>query len=92
MTVIIKLTALNYSCVQGWLRKRSPQEAEMLRELFSGSFSELYRFSVQSLDYKMDMLEAFIIMQCINMLQGLLQVPKVFGKHVGMCKMFHTPT
>lgn len=63
--------------MQGWLRKRSPQEAEVLRELFSGSFPELYRFSVQCLDYKMDMLEAFIIMQCINVLQGLLQVPKV---------------
>lgn len=57
---------------QGWLEKRSPQEAEVLRGLFSSSFSELYRFSVQSLESKVDMLEAFVIMQCINMLQGLI--------------------
>lgn len=58
------------------MNKRSPQEAEVLRELFSSSFSEVYRFSVQSLEFKMDMLEAFVIMQCINMLQGLIP-PKV---------------
>jgi len=63
-------------CVQGWLKNRSPQEGVVLRDLFSSSFPELYRFSIQSLQYKMDMLEAFIIMQCINMLQGLIQ-PKV---------------
>lgn len=61
---------------QGWLKKRSPQEAETLRQLFSSSFSDLYRFSVQSLEFKMDVLEAFVIMQCINMLQGLIP-PKV---------------
>lgn len=48
----------------------------MLRELFSSSFSDVYLFSVQSLEFKMDMLEAFVIMQCINMLQGLIP-PKV---------------
>ncbi|XP_063344566.1 dynein axonemal heavy chain 5 isoform X2 [Pelmatolapia mariae] len=58
--------------LEGWLKKRSPHEAKILRELFSSSFSELYRFCVQSLEFKMDMLEAFVIMQCINMLQGLI--------------------
>uniref|UniRef100_A0A3P8Q8G2 Dynein axonemal heavy chain 5 n=1 Tax=Astatotilapia calliptera TaxID=8154 RepID=A0A3P8Q8G2_ASTCA len=58
--------------LEGWLKKRSPHEAEILRKLFSSSFSELYRFCVQSLEFKMDMLEAFVIMQCINMLQGLI--------------------
>ena len=52
--------------------KRSYQEAEVLRELFSNSFSALYCYTVQSLECKMDMLEAFVIMQCINMLQGLI--------------------
>lgn len=66
---------------QGWLKKRSPQEAETLRQLFSSSFSDMYRFSVQSLEFKMDMLEAFVIMQCINMLQGLIP-PKVMVQHV----------
>ncbi|KAF5899802.1 dynein heavy chain 5, axonemal, partial [Clarias magur] len=81
--VFMSSSVLGWSPIlEGWLRKRSPQEAEVLRELFSGSFPELYRFSVQSLDYKMDMLEAFIIMQCINVLQGLLQVPKEQGSEV----------
>ena len=61
---------------QGWLKRRSAQEAEVLRDLFSSSFVELYRYSTQALQYKMDMLEAFIIMQSINMLQGLIP-PKV---------------
>ncbi|XP_060727240.1 dynein axonemal heavy chain 5 [Tachysurus vachellii] len=79
--VFMSSSVLGWSPIlEGWLRKRSLQEAEVLRELFSESFPELYRFSVQSLDYKMDMLEAFIVMQCINVLQGLLQVPKQGGE------------
>jgi hypothetical protein len=58
--------------MQGWLKKRSRQEGEVLRELFSSSFPELYRFTVRCLEYKIDMLEAFVIMQSINMLQGLI--------------------
>ncbi|TSL82498.1 Dynein heavy chain 5, axonemal [Bagarius yarrelli] len=78
--VFMSSSVLGWSPIlDGWLRKRSPQEAEVLRQLFSGSFSELYRFSMQCLDYKMEMLEAFIIMQCINVLQGLLQRLYVFA-------------
>ncbi|XP_051576060.1 dynein axonemal heavy chain 5 [Myxocyprinus asiaticus] len=77
--VFMSSSVLNWSPIlEGWLKNRSPQEGVVLRNLFSSSFSELYRFSVQSLQYKMDMLEAFIIMQCINMLQGLIQ-PKEQG-------------
>uniref|UniRef100_A0A8C1TUR2 Dynein, axonemal, heavy chain 5 n=1 Tax=Cyprinus carpio TaxID=7962 RepID=A0A8C1TUR2_CYPCA len=77
--VFMSSSVLNWSPIlEGWLKNRSPQEGVVLRELFSSSFPELYRFSVQSLQYKMDMLEAFIIMQCINMLQGLIQ-PKEQG-------------
>uniref|UniRef100_A0A672FP32 Dynein, axonemal, heavy chain 5 n=1 Tax=Salarias fasciatus TaxID=181472 RepID=A0A672FP32_SALFA len=71
--VFMSSSVLSWSPIlEGWLKKRSPQEASVLRGLFSSSFSELYRFSVQSLEFKMDMLEAFVIMQCINMLQGLI--------------------
>ncbi|XP_034553818.1 dynein heavy chain 5, axonemal isoform X3 [Notolabrus celidotus] len=71
--VFMSSSVLNWSPIlEAWLMKRSPQEADILRELFSSSFSELYCFSVQSLEFKMDMLEAFVIMQCINMLQGLI--------------------
>lgn len=54
----------------------------MLRELFSSSFPELYRFSVQSLEFKMDLLEAFVIMQCINMLQGLIPLKVNLNIHM----------
>uniref|UniRef100_A0A8C6KVS4 Dynein axonemal heavy chain 5 n=1 Tax=Nothobranchius furzeri TaxID=105023 RepID=A0A8C6KVS4_NOTFU len=71
--VFMSSSVLSWSPIlEGWLKKRSPQEAEVLRQLFSSSFPELYRFCVQSLEFKMDMLEAFVIMQCINMLQGLI--------------------
>ncbi|XP_046898543.1 dynein axonemal heavy chain 5 isoform X2 [Hypomesus transpacificus] len=67
--------------LEGWLKKRSPQEGEVLRQLFSSSFPELYRFSVHTLEFKMEMLEAFVIMQSINMLQGLIP-PKEQGVEV----------
>nr|XP_046256822.1 dynein axonemal heavy chain 5 [Scatophagus argus] len=79
--VFMSSSVLNWSPIlEGWLKKRSLQEAEVLRELFSSSFPELYRFSVQSLEFKMDMLEAFIIMQCINMLQGLIPPKEQCGE------------
>uniref|UniRef100_A0A8D2ZSB6 Dynein, axonemal, heavy chain 5 n=1 Tax=Scophthalmus maximus TaxID=52904 RepID=A0A8D2ZSB6_SCOMX len=78
--VFMSSSVLNWSPIlEGWLEKRSPQEAEVLRGLFSSSFSELYRFSVQSLESKVDMLEAFVIMQCINMLQGLIPLKEQCG-------------
>ncbi|XP_051812950.1 dynein axonemal heavy chain 5 [Acanthochromis polyacanthus] len=79
--VFMSSSVLNWSPIlEGWLKKCSPQEAEILRELFSSSFSDLYRFSVQSLEFKMDMLEAFVIMQCINMLQGLIPPKEQCGE------------
>ncbi|CAJ1061771.1 dynein heavy chain 5%2C axonemal isoform X1 [Xyrichtys novacula] len=79
--VFMSSSVLNWSPIlEAWLMKRSPQEAEVLRGLFTSSFSELYRFSVQSLEFKMDMLEAFVIMQCINMLQGLIPSKEQCGE------------
>uniref|UniRef100_A0A3P9J502 Dynein, axonemal, heavy chain 5 n=1 Tax=Oryzias latipes TaxID=8090 RepID=A0A3P9J502_ORYLA len=79
--VFMSSSVLGWSPIlEGWLKQRSPNEAEVLRQLFSSSFSELYRFSVQSLEFKMDMLEAFVIMQCINMLQGLIPLKEQCGE------------
>ncbi|XP_075868615.1 dynein axonemal heavy chain 5 isoform X3 [Nelusetta ayraudi] len=79
--VFMSSSVLNWSPIlEGWLKKRSPQEADVLRELFSSSFSDLYNFSVQSLEFKMDMLEAFVIMQCINMLHGLIPSKEQSGE------------
>ncbi|KAL4616938.1 dynein heavy chain 5, axonemal [Arapaima gigas] len=80
--VFMSSSVLNWSPIlEGWLKKRSPQEGEVLRGLYSSSFSELYCFSIQSLEYKMEVLEAFVIMQSINMLQGLIP-PKDQGGEV----------
>ncbi|KAI7806102.1 putative dynein heavy chain 5 [Triplophysa rosa] len=77
--VFMSSSVLNWSPIlEGWLKNRSPQEGLVLRDLFSSSFPQLFHFSVQSLQYKMEMLEAFFIMQSINMLQGLIQ-PKEQG-------------
>ncbi|KAJ8415685.1 hypothetical protein AAFF_G00402420 [Aldrovandia affinis] len=80
--VFMSSSVLSWSPIlEGWLKRRSAWEGEVLRELYSSSFPELYRFSLQSLEYKMDMLEAFVIMQSINMLQGLIP-PKEQGGEV----------
>uniref|UniRef100_A0A8W4F932 Dynein axonemal heavy chain 5 n=1 Tax=Sus scrofa TaxID=9823 RepID=A0A8W4F932_PIG len=63
--------------LEGFLKKRSPQEAEILRQLYIKSFPDLYRFSIQNLEHQMEMLEALVVMQSINMLQGLI-LPSVF--------------
>uniref|UniRef100_A0A8D0GPG5 Dynein axonemal heavy chain 5 n=1 Tax=Sphenodon punctatus TaxID=8508 RepID=A0A8D0GPG5_SPHPU len=71
--VFMSSSVLNWSPIlEGFLKKRSQQEAEILRQLYTSSFPDLYRFSIQSLEYKIEMLEAFVIMQSINMVQGLM--------------------
>uniref|UniRef100_A0A672U8C5 Dynein axonemal heavy chain 5 n=1 Tax=Strigops habroptila TaxID=2489341 RepID=A0A672U8C5_STRHB len=77
--VFMSSSVLSWSPIlEGFLKRRSFQEAEILRQLYSSSFPELYRFSIQCLQYKTEMLEAFVIMQSINMLQGLIP-PKEQG-------------
>uniref|UniRef100_A0A8V0X370 Dynein axonemal heavy chain 5 n=1 Tax=Gallus gallus TaxID=9031 RepID=A0A8V0X370_CHICK len=77
--VFMSSSVLNWSPIlEGFLRRRSFQEAEILRGLYSSSFPDLYRFSIQSLQSKTEVLEAFVIMQSINMMQGLIP-PKEQG-------------
>uniref|UniRef100_A0A8C8C8Z2 Dynein, axonemal, heavy chain 5 n=1 Tax=Oncorhynchus tshawytscha TaxID=74940 RepID=A0A8C8C8Z2_ONCTS len=79
--VFMSSSVLDWSPIlEGWLKKRSCQEGEVLRELFSSSFPELYRFTVRCLEYKIDMLEAFVIMQSINILQGLIPAKEQCGE------------
>uniref|UniRef100_A0A8C3PTP1 Dynein axonemal heavy chain 5 n=1 Tax=Calidris pygmaea TaxID=425635 RepID=A0A8C3PTP1_9CHAR len=77
--VFMSSSILNWSPIlEGFLKTRSFQEAEILRQLYASSFPDLYYFSIQSLQCKTEMLEAFVIMQSINMLQGLIP-PKEQG-------------
>uniref|UniRef100_A0A8D1M5E9 AAA+ ATPase domain-containing protein n=1 Tax=Sus scrofa TaxID=9823 RepID=A0A8D1M5E9_PIG len=78
--------------LEGFLKKRLPQEAEILRQLYIKSFPDLYRFSIQNLEHQMEMLEALVVMQSINMLQGLIP-PKEHGgdvtpEHLGKLYVF----
>ncbi|EPY86356.1 dynein heavy chain 5, axonemal [Camelus ferus] len=61
-------------------------------ELYTQSFPDLYRFSVQSLEHRMEMLEAFVITQSISMLQGLIppkeQGAEVTAEHLGRLFVF----
>ncbi|XP_027744230.1 dynein heavy chain 5, axonemal isoform X4 [Empidonax traillii] len=77
--VFMSSSVLSWSPIlEGFLKRRSSQEAEILRQLYSSSFPDLYSFSIQSLHCKTEMLEAFVIMQSINILQGLIP-PKEQG-------------
>ncbi|XP_009583720.1 PREDICTED: dynein heavy chain 5, axonemal-like, partial [Fulmarus glacialis] len=77
--VFMSSSVLNWSPIlEGFLKRRSFQEAEILRQLYSSSFPDLHRFSIQSLQCKTEMLESFVIMQSINMMQGLIP-PKEQG-------------
>uniref|UniRef100_A0A8C3EUT6 Dynein axonemal heavy chain 5 n=1 Tax=Corvus moneduloides TaxID=1196302 RepID=A0A8C3EUT6_CORMO len=77
--VFMSSSVLSWSPIlEGFLKRCSLQEAEILRQLYSLTFPDLYHFSIQSLHCKTEMLEAFVIMQSINMLQGLI-LPKEQG-------------
>ncbi|XP_061631916.1 dynein axonemal heavy chain 5 [Phyllopteryx taeniolatus] len=85
--VFMSSSVLSWSPIlEGWLKKRCPQEVAVLRGLFASSFTKLYRFCVQSLEFKIELLEAFVIMQCINILQGLIptkeQCADLSGEHL----------
>ncbi|XP_054207920.1 dynein axonemal heavy chain 5 isoform X8 [Homo sapiens] len=91
--VFMSSSILDWSPIlEGFLKKRSPQEAEILRQLYTESFPDLYRFCIQNLEYKMEVLEAFVITQSINMLQGLIPLKEQGGEvsqaHLGRLFVF----
>lgn len=62
--VFMSSSVLSWSPIlEGFLKRCSLQEAEILRQLYSSTFPDLYHFSIQSLHCKTEMLEAFVIMQ-----------------------------
>ncbi|PKU48615.1 dynein heavy chain axonemal [Limosa lapponica baueri] len=84
--VFMSSSVLNWSPIlEGFLKTHSFQEAEILRQLYASSFPDLYYFSIQSLQCKTEMLEAFVIMQSINMLQGLIPPKEQGGELTPKC-------
>ena len=49
--------------LQGWLNHRPHHERDILMTLFEGSFTPLWNFALQNLEFKMEILEAFVIAQ-----------------------------
>nr|XP_044988409.1 dynein axonemal heavy chain 5 [Jaculus jaculus] len=91
--VFMSSSILDWSPIlEGFLRTRPPAEADTLRQLYAESFPDLYRFSVQSLEHKTEVLEAFVVTQSVHMLQGLIppkeQAVEVRAEHLGRLFVF----
>nr|XP_038033594.1 dynein heavy chain 8, axonemal [Anas platyrhynchos] len=71
--VYISSSALSWRPIlQAWLKKRSPQEAEVLQSLYDRIFEPAYTYMKLNLNPKMELLECNYIMQSINLLEGLI--------------------
>lgn len=60
--------------LQMWLQKQSARDAGVLGELFDATFAQVYSWLTQNLTLTMRVLQANIIKQMIDILDGL--VPK----------------
>ena len=58
--------------LEGWLNNRPNHDRQPIMNLFSGTFPLIYRFATQNLVFKMDVLEAFVVNQACNLLEGLI--------------------
>ncbi|XP_059149715.1 dynein axonemal heavy chain 5-like isoform X1 [Physella acuta] len=58
--------------LRGWLNLRPAHEKDILMGLFEGSFTALWNYAIQNLEFKMDILEAFVISQACKLMTGLI--------------------
>uniref|UniRef100_A0A8D2AUY0 Dynein axonemal heavy chain 5 n=1 Tax=Sciurus vulgaris TaxID=55149 RepID=A0A8D2AUY0_SCIVU len=91
--VFMSSSVLDWSPIlEEFLKKRPPPEAQVLRQLYAESFPDLYGFCIQNLEYKMDLLEAFVIRQSVDVLQGLIPPKEQGGElsaaHLGRLFVF----
>ncbi|KAH0622614.1 hypothetical protein JD844_025060 [Phrynosoma platyrhinos] len=71
--VYISSSALSWRPIlQGWLKTRSTQEAEVLLTLYDKVFEAAYTYMKLNLSPKMELLECNYIKQSINLLEGLI--------------------
>ncbi|XP_034939850.1 dynein heavy chain 8, axonemal [Chelonus insularis] len=71
--VFISASVLKWSPIlEGWLKTRATQQAEILREFFDKIYEDAHNFVQTKLVNKMKLLEAIYIRQCIDLLDGLL--------------------
>jgi dynein heavy chain, axonemal len=65
--------------LQMWLQKQSARDSSVLAELFDATFSQVYSWLTQNLSLTMKVLQANVIKQMIDILDGL--VPKHDAQH-----------
>ena len=71
--VFMSSSALDWKPIlEGWLKRRPPAEAEVLRSLFTSSFDILISYVRFSLEAKMLVLECNYIKQACDLLTGLI--------------------
>uniref|UniRef100_A0A674I063 Dynein axonemal heavy chain 8 n=1 Tax=Terrapene triunguis TaxID=2587831 RepID=A0A674I063_9SAUR len=71
--VYISSSALSWRPIlQAWLKKRTPQEADILQNSYDRNFEAAYTYMKLNLNPKMELLECNYIMQSINLLEGLI--------------------
>ncbi|PAA70380.1 hypothetical protein BOX15_Mlig025839g1 [Macrostomum lignano] len=71
--VYMSSSGLNWNpLLSGWLLKRNDSERNNLFPLFESTFANIMRFATQYLTFKMKVLEAFIVRQCCDLLEGLI--------------------
>jgi dynein heavy chain len=64
--------------LQGWLNKRSVNEAEIIKNLFDKSFQDLLDFASNSLVFKISVLECNHIAQVSLMIRLLIRCHPIF--------------
>lgn len=72
--------------LQMWLQKQSTRDSSVLTELFDATFAQVYLWLTQNLTLTMRVLQANVIKQMIDILDGLVpkndsqqsQVPIIF--------------
>ncbi|XP_029675665.1 LOW QUALITY PROTEIN: dynein heavy chain 8, axonemal-like [Formica exsecta] len=70
--VFVSASVLKWnSILEGWLKKCSTNEAEVLRMLFHKIYGDAHTFVQTKLHAEMTLLEALYIRQCIDLLEGL---------------------
>ncbi|KAG7190763.1 hypothetical protein KM043_006835 [Ampulex compressa] len=71
--VFVSASVLKWTPIlEGWLKKQSTQDAEILRALFHKIYGDAHTFVQTKLQAKMKLLEALYIRQCIDLLRGLI--------------------
>lgn len=62
--VYMSSSALDWSPImKGWLNLRAAHERDIIFAMFETAFPPIFRYAIQNLVFKMEVLEAFIITQ-----------------------------